>query len=150
VKVCVQLGITSLLLVLTAFGQSAKGSLKNIYPQEPNGAFILKPGVTMSAVYGSHDQACVFTISGPISRQELMNTFETVVPKSRGGKHQTFYECDGLACFENYIFKNVYFTSFIVHGQTSEPDALIVFKSKDCQRAARNAEKITFVVKRAE
>src|SRR5690348_2064422 len=75
------------LLSNPALGQVSESTLRAVYPQASNGAFVVKPGVEIKAVYGPHRHACVLYISGPVSQTELMTIFETSVPpKSRGLK----------------------------------------------------------------
>ena len=68
------------LLSSAALGQTTESTLKALYSQASDGAFIVKPGVKIKAVYGSDRQACVLNISGPVSETELMTIFETSVP----------------------------------------------------------------------
>jgi len=145
-NVCILFGVA--LVSFTAFGQTTESSLRAVYPQAPDGTFVVKPGVKIKATYGADRQVCVFTITGPISEAELMKTFETAVPaKSRGLKRQELVECAG-GCERSIQFENVGFISGVLGTwQTSEPAAMIVFKGKDCEKAVVEAEKIVFHLK---
>lgn len=145
-KACVLLG-SFLLLAFTVFGQTTDKSLRHKYSQAADGSFIVKPGVTIKAVYGDNHQACVLTIAGPISEKELVKIFEKAVPESRGSKTQDLLECMG-ACTRVIEFENVSYRSAVVGTQTADPDAVIIFGRKDCEPAADEAKKITFSIKR--
>ncbi len=80
-----------------------------------------------------------------------MKTFETVVPpRIRGPKKQDLVECAG-GCERFIDFENVAFTSGVVGAeQTSDPDAVIVFKRRDCETAARDGEKTAFSIRKTK
>lgn len=134
--------------MLPAFGQTTEASLRALYGEPVNSTFIVKPNVKLHAVYGSGHQACVLTISGPLSQEELMKTFDAVVPaKTRGVKGWDLEECAG-GCLQYTKFPTVDLTLGVIGAtQVSEPDALVVFKRKDCERAAEDAKKIVFHTK---
>ena len=136
------------LLASAGLGQTTESTLKTLYSQASHGAFVVKPGVEIKAVYGPHRQACVLNISGPVSETELMTIFETSVPpKSRGLKKIDLLECIG-SCQRIIEFEHVDFMSGVVgNSQTSEPAATIIFKRKECEKAAENAMRIPFSLK---
>lgn len=137
-----------LLCSFTARGQTtAAAILRKTYARAHDGTFVVKPGVKIKVIDGSNVEACVLIISGPISEQELIKTFETAVPaKIRGSKKQDLEECAG-GCEQFIDYENVSFTSGVIQNkQTSNPDALIVFKRKECEPAAEAARKIPFSI----
>ncbi|MBV8896953.1 MAG: hypothetical protein JO051_10615 [Acidobacteriaceae bacterium] len=105
--------------------------------------FTVKPGVQIMATYGPQQEACVLTVTGAVSEQELLKVFDSVAPpKSRGVKKSDMIECVG-ACQRNISYEGVTFTTGVVgKAQTSEPAAIIVFEAPQCKKAAEGAKKI--------
>jgi hypothetical protein len=146
---CIPLGLALLLLSSAVCGQNTATILKNRYSRASDGAFVIKPGVKIKVIDGVNVQGCVLIILGPISQQELMKTFDTIVPpRIRGSKKQDLVECAG-PCERFIDFENVDFTSGVLGAeQTSDPDAVIVFKRKNCETAARQGEKTAFSIRK--
>ena len=145
------LSLAAFLVCSTISAQTNKSSLKALYGKPKKGSFVVTAGVKLVAVYDSDDEACVLTISGPISEQDLMKLFDkTVPPKARGVKQQDLDMCAG-PCEHVIDYEKVNFTSGVIGTrQTSDPDALIVFKRKDCETAARAAKATGFSMRRTE
>jgi hypothetical protein len=143
--------IVFFILSSMGFGQTTESSLKALYGEPVHDTFTVDPKVRIKAVYGSDHQACVLTISGPTSEQELMKIFETAVSaKARGLKKDELLDCAG-ACVRIIQFENVDFRSGVIGtSQTSEPGAFIIFKRKDCEKAAAEAKKIPLSIKYVE
>ncbi|MGA2591744.1 MAG: hypothetical protein ABSH32_17665 [Bryobacteraceae bacterium] len=115
-------------IVTLHFSALAQSSLKALYGEPVEAAFLVQTGVRLKAVYGSDRRACVLTTSGPISERELMRVFETAVPKSvRGIQKLSLDERMGVCRGTS---------------QTSGPAAVIVFKRKDCEAAANEQKKV--------
>ncbi len=124
------------------YAQFTSESLQQKYPQAADGSFVVEPGVTIKAIYGDRQQACVLTIFGAISAGELQKVFAEVVPaKSRGRKKLELRECTG-GCVQLIDFKKLNFASGLVGTQSSDPDAIITFKRRDCKTAVSEARNI--------
>jgi hypothetical protein len=111
---CVMSALLSLAVPLSA--QFSKARLMRLFASDhaSPSTFTVKPGVEIKAIYGPHEQACVLTVTGPVSEQELLKVFDTVAPpKSRGVKKSDMIECVG-ACQRNISYDWVTFTTGVV------------------------------------
>jgi len=106
--------LATLALSFSASAQTTESSLRALYGEPVEGAFLVKPGVTLRAVYGPNGQACALSIAGPISDGALMRVFETAVPASaRGPKTLEMVECMSV-CRRVTRFEHVEFISGVI------------------------------------
>ncbi len=146
-RACILLGIL-LWVPFTVCAQFTSESLRQKYPRAADGSFVVEPGVTIQAIYGDRQQACMLAIFGDISADKLKKVFEEVVPtKSRGRKKLELIQCSG-GCVQLIDFEKLHFESGLIGTQTSEPDATISFKRKECKAAASAGERISMSIKR--
>lgn len=142
-------GLGLLLLAVPLFAQVSEAELTKLYPSGHSSlsTFTVKPGVQIKAIYGLHQEACVLTITGAVSEQELFRVFDAVAPpKSRGVKKLDLIECVG-SCQRNIDYDNITFTTGVFgQTQTSEPAAILVFKARDCKNASEQAKNIVLTI----
>jgi hypothetical protein len=138
-----------LLAPLAVHAQFTSESLKQKYLQADDGSFVVEPGVTLKAIYGDRQQACVLAIFGAISADKLKQVFDQVVPaKTRGRKKLELIQCVG-GCMQLIDFQKLHFSSGLVGTQTAEPDAIVSFKRRDCKPGSSAVETIPMVLTRS-
>jgi hypothetical protein len=131
-KAWAALGIL-LLAPLTVCAQFTNASLRQKYTQAADGTFVIEPGITLKAIYGNRQQACVLAIFGAISADKLKQVFDEVVPaKTRGHKKLELMQCVG-GCMQLIDFQKLHFSSGLMGTQTAEPDAIVSFKRRECR-----------------
>ena len=146
-KAWATLGIL-LLAPLTSCAQFTSEGLHKKYIQAADDTFVIEPGITLKAIYGARQQACVLAIFGAISADKLKQVFDEVVPaKIRGRKKGELIQCSG-GCVQMIDFEKLHFESGLIGTQTSEPDATISFKRKECKAPASADERISMYIKR--
>jgi hypothetical protein len=124
---------------MPAFGQLTERSLRILYGKAVNGSYIVRPGVTISASYGSNAEVCVLTIVGPTTEPELIGLVDQAVPAaSRGLAPQSIIDCAG-ACLSIRAYERVTVSSAVIEGQIAHPAAIVTSKSKSCEAHAREA-----------
>ena len=137
-----------LLAPFAVHAQFTSASLQQKYPQAASGGFVIEPGVTLKAIYGDRQQACVLAIFGAISADKLKQVFDEVVPaKSRGRKKLELIQCTG-ACVQEIDFQRLHYSSGLVGTQTSQPDAIVSFKRRECKAAVSAGERIPLSIER--
>jgi hypothetical protein len=124
------------------FAETDEARMKRSYDVTPDGAFIIKPGVTAKAVFDEHGSACTFSLFGEMSEHKVLQTFDVLVPtKNRGSKKpQDMLECIG-SCLRSISYKNVTLVTGSVGNGTSDPAAIISFERSDCKAAVAKAQK---------
>jgi hypothetical protein len=130
------------------FGQVSEASLRTLYGNPVKGSYTDGPGATMATSNGPKGEVCVLTISGPITEQQLMAMIDVAVPaSSRGLALGNSLECVG-ACQSVRIYEKVTIRSAVMSGQTSNPAAIVSFKSKNCEERAKEARAQVFSINR--
>jgi hypothetical protein len=130
------------------FGQVSEASLRALYGNPVKGSYTVRPGVTMATSNGPKGEVCVLTIAGPVTEQQLMAMIDVAVPaSSRGLALNHLLECLG-ACQSVRVYENATIRSAVMSGQTSNPAAIISFKSKNCEERAKEARAQVFSINR--
>jgi hypothetical protein len=140
--------ISWFILGMPAFGQVSETSLRTLYGKPVNGSYIVRPGITIAVTDGPKGEACVLTISGPITEPELTTIIDQAVPAaSRGLGLRSMIDCVG-ACQSIREYEKLTVSFAVMAGQIARPAAIITFKSKSCEHRAREARAGGFSITR--
>jgi len=126
--------ISWLALVAAGFGQVSEGSLRALYGKPVAGSYVVRPGVTITAIEGPKGEVCVLTISGPKTEEDLIAVIDKAVPPaSRGLALGSLSECMGICRTTRNYEKVTIYSTVLAGGQLDNPAAIVTFKSKSCE-----------------
>lgn len=144
-----RLAILVCLVSASVSAQVTEHEMKRLFPTAPDGAFILEPGMTVKAVFDSHDKACTLTLRGAMSEDEVLHYFNVLVPRNiRGPKKaaEPFW-CVNV-CEHVISYQNVSLVTGTTGTQKSDPAAVITFSRAECRTAISEANKTTLNIRK--
>jgi hypothetical protein len=124
------------------FAKTDEARMNRSYTKTPDGAFILKHGVTAKATFDRQGGACAIVLFGAMSEDEVLKTFDLLVPANTRGSntpHQSLV-CAG-ACLKSTIYKKVELVTGSFGHANSDPAARITFRRSACTPAVVEAQK---------
>jgi hypothetical protein len=128
--------------------QVNESELRRSYPIAADGNLVLDSGVELKAVFDRQGRACLLTLRGEVSENQVLRLFDTLAPaKSRGVKKQDIFECVGV-CQREISYENVTLATGAVAQQRSEPAAIIGFTRAECKDAVAEAKKTVLHIER--
>lgn len=131
-------------------GQVSEASLQALYGPPIKGTYTVRPGVEIATSNGPKSEVCVLTVTGPRTEKQLMAVIDVAVPaSSRGLALEQWLGCLG-ACQSIKEYEKVNISSAVMSGQTANPAAIIIFKSKPCEERAKEARTHGFSISQAK
>ncbi len=138
------LWITSAVCLSSLFGQVDASTFRGKYGQPIEEVFELRPGITLTVLYGDNHQVCKMDIqpgrnaASVISTTFVQQLVDEILPQStRGTPKQQFMSCAGAICWRWAEYEGVTVGQSggdvrpTPEVQTQNPLAIIQFKS--CQ-----------------